>query len=280
MGKGFKDRDGKFHPISNYVRQSSSGHRDNQRMIRGANTAQILGKAISDFAEKRRENFARQKEIQRDMFQKELEHRRRFEKGIINSYLLARKQHITDPQQLKKFIYSKNPDLEDDKDTLRFVQSIVNDFKKQLTHFEESIAGKKEAVQKQLREEFEKSLKESEVYYDEVAKEQKAKLDKDLKAELEKSEGLLKKEKEKREKLEQAMKEREEKEKEYKKAQQESKSEEEVKQKKEQFEQAEKKAETAQSEEAKIEKDILEELKDIETESKEPVEYGFPEGII
>jgi hypothetical protein len=249
-------------------------------MIRGASTAQIFGKAISDFAQKRKENFARQKEIQRDEFQKELDHRRRFEKGIINSYLLARKQHITDPQQLKKFIYSKNPDLEDDKDTLRFVQAIVNDFKKQLEHFEESVAGKKEQVQKELRKEFEASLKESEVYYDEISKEQKAKLDKDLQKELDKSNELLKKEKEKREKVEGALKEQEEKEKQLKKAQQENKPPEEIKQRAESVEQAVKKVETAQSEEAKIEKDILEELKDIEQEQKEPMEIGFPEGII
>jgi len=279
MGSGYKDEKGKFHPIGNYVRQSSSGHRD-QRMIRGASTAQIFGRAISDFAQKRKENFARQKEIQRKEFQEELDHRRRFQKGIINSYLLARKQHVTDPQQLKKFIYSKNPDLEDDKDTLRFVQSIVNDFKKQLAHFEESIAGKKEEVQKALRKEFEESLKESEVYYDEIAKKQKAELDKDLQKELDKSNILLKKEKEKREKVEQAIKEKEEREEQLKKAEEEKRSSEEIQKKIEQVQQAEKKVETAQSEEAEIEKDILEELKDIEKESKEPVEIGFPEGII
>lgn len=280
MAKGFKDSEGRFHPTGNYTKRSPTHKSDQNRMFRGAGTAQIFKMAISDFAQKRKEEFAKQKEVERQRLRNELDHRRRFESGIIRAYILAKQQHITDPKQLKKFIYSRNPDLEDDKDTLQFVQSIVNDFKKQSASFEASITGKGEKEQNRLRAEFDNSIRDTEVFHDALEKDLKQKLDKDLQKELDKSNELLKKEKEKREKVEEALKEKDKKENELKNAQQENKSPEEIKKKIEQVQQAEKKVETAQSEEAKIEKDILEELKDIEQESKEPLEFGFPEGII
>ena len=279
MGKGFKDEKGKFHPIGNYV--SHTTHSGNStRMIRGADTAQIFKKAINDYATKRKENFARQKEMQRTEFQNELEQRRLYATKIKRSYRKAKEQHITNPQALKKFIFSAIPDLSDDKDTLRFVQSIVNEYIEQEKHFKQSTAGKKADEIKKLETEFEASIKESDEVFKEFQDKATAKEKSDLKNKLEKQNELLEKEKKKREEVESYIKIKEQKEKELLEAEKQLKSAEEIKKKEDELRKAEQQTTKVESEEQKIQQDIAKEISNIVKEEKEPVEVGFPEGII
>lgn len=279
MVKGFKDSDGKFHPIGNYVKQSSA-RMSHDRMLRGSDTAQILGRAVADFARKRKENYEIQKKRQSEMFHQELELRRKFSPEIVRAYRQAKKMQITDPQKLKKYIYSKVPELRDDKDTLRFVQSIVNEYIEQERELKRKISGASEAEAKRLQSEFDDAINESKTDFEHYQKEQEKKVKDDITSKLKESEELLKKEKSAREKAEKELKEKIELEKKLKDAEQEKQDEEQLNKLRQELNKAKAEAESAMKVQENIERDIVEEIKDIKQESKEEAEVGFPEGII
>lgn len=278
MVKGFKDKDGTFHPIGNYVKHPSMRLKE-ERMLRGAGTAQIFAKAVSDFAQKRKENFEKQRQLEKEEFQKEIQLRRSFAPKIMRAYRLAKQQQITNPQQLKKFIYSKVPELRDDKETLMFVQSIVNEYIEQETRFKKSVAGKDPQEIKKLREEFDKAIEETQHDFESELVQQEKMAKEKIQKEFDEQKKLLDEAKIKEKKLQDALEDKKKKEKELKDAEK-SKSPEEIKKKVEEVQQAEKKVETAQVDQQKIEKEILSELKDIQKETKQESEVGFPEGII
>jgi hypothetical protein len=168
--KGFKDKDGKFHPIG------QSGVRKTRQVskVRYSNDtglSQILGQSVKDFAKLNRDRYNTWKSEQEDKFQEELVLRRKFRVPLIRAFRLARAQEIRKPKELEKFIRQNIPDLPSGKKTNRFVEKVLKEFIKEETRFKSKIAGKSEEEKKKLETAFEMALTESEAVFNKIEKE-------------------------------------------------------------------------------------------------------------
>jgi hypothetical protein len=174
--RGFKDKDGKFHPIG------QSGVRKSRQVakVRYANDAglsQVLGQSVKDFAKLNRDRYNIWKKDQGDKFDEELRLRRKFRVPLIRAFRLARDQEITKPKELEKFIRQNIPDLPKGKKTNRFVEKVLKEFVKEEKRFKSRIAGKSEEEQKKLETSFERALTESEAVFNKIEKERDQKFE-------------------------------------------------------------------------------------------------------
>jgi len=165
--KGFKDRDGKFHPIG------QSGVRRNRQItkIRYSNDAglsQILGQSVKDFAKLNRDRYSVWKTEQEEKFQEDLVLRRKFRVPLIRAFRLARAQEIRKPKELEKFIRQNIPDLPKGRKTNKFVEKVLKEFIKEETRFKSRISGKSEEEKKKLETAFEEALTESEAVFNKI----------------------------------------------------------------------------------------------------------------
>jgi len=130
MARGFKDKEGRFHPTDRtQPKMPSSFHDGSKKMgIDGlAITKQIL-KQTEIFARKRADQFkTKQKEI-KDRQIRELQLRKSAEKRIISSFKRARNLKIKDPVALKNQILIDVPEIEDNRENLKFIENILNGF--------------------------------------------------------------------------------------------------------------------------------------------------------
>lgn len=167
MVKGFKDKDGKFHPIGQSgvrkIRQISKVRYSNDTGL-----SQILGQSVKDFAKLNRDRYNTWKSEQDDKFQEELVLRRKFRVPLIRAFRLARAQEIRKPKELEKFIRQTIPDLPSGKKTNRFVEKVLKEFIKEEARFKSRISGKSEEEKKKLEIAFEEALTESEKVFNNV----------------------------------------------------------------------------------------------------------------
>jgi len=276
MVKGFKDRDGKFHPVQNYHRKSSR-----VRFANDSGLSEILSKGVKDFATLNRDRYNSWKEVQNEKFQEDLQLRRKFRVPLIKAYKLARDQEITRPKELEKFIRQNIPDLPQGKKTNRFVEKVLGEFIREERRFKQKISGKSEAEQKKLTDAFEMALTESQAVFNKIESQRDEKF-----AQQEKNDHAkwLKK----IERLENDAKKHNDAEKQHNKDMDELKKrmdkgapKEDVNQAKEKAEQSEKKAETEQKQETTFAQDVFDEMaKDQEKSENKEFEFGFPSEIV
>lgn len=129
MVRGFKDDKGRFHPTESTVGTSSRFHDSSKRMgLDGQGIAKQLLKQAGVFAKNRADQFKKkQKEIKERQL-RELTVRRDAEKRIISSFKRARNLQIKDPVALKNQILIDVPEIEDNKENLKFIENILNGF--------------------------------------------------------------------------------------------------------------------------------------------------------
>jgi len=163
---GYKDRDGKFHPIQQYRRKSSR-----VRYANDSGLSQLAGQAVKDFAILNRDRYNSWKVDQDKKFQEELVLRRKFRVPLIRAFRLARAQEITKPKELEKFIRQNIPDLPKGKKTNRFVEKVLKEFIKEERRFKEKLEGKPEEEKKKLEDSFEMALTESEKVFNKIVAE-------------------------------------------------------------------------------------------------------------
>lgn len=274
MVKGFKDRNGKFHPI-NQGRVGKTRYAK-VRYSNGAGSAQVLEKENRDFANKIKERYNQFKANQEEKFQKDIDLRRKFQNKLITSFRQARAQNVREGRDLEKFVRQQIPDLPRDKGIEKFVKGVLRDFVKQEARLEKVKAGKSEEEKQKLQDAFEQSLKESELKFREAQtiqntkfREESEKREKKQNTEIEK---LEKKVKDKEDAERQATKDAEN----ARKASKENKPQAEAK-----AEASEKKAEQEQKEETTFADQVAEELQKDKQEAKtEDFSFGFPEEVI
>jgi len=272
--KGFKDRDGKFHPI----KQGRVG-KTRYAKVRYSNNAgstQILEKQNRDFANKIKERYNQFKANQDDKFQKDIELRRKFQNKLITAFRQARAQNVREGRDLEKFVRQQIPDLPRDKGIEKFVKGVLRDFVKQEARLEKVKAGKSEEEKTKLQDAFEQSLKDSELKFRDAQvdqnkkfREESEKREKKQNAELDK---LKKKVKDKEDAERQAEKDAEN----ARNASIENKPQAEAK-----AEASEMKAEQEAKEETTFTDQVTEEFqKDMQEAKTEDFSFGFPEEIV
>ncbi len=175
--KGFKDRDGKFHPI-NQGRVGKTRYAK-VRYSNGAGSAQILEKQNRDFANKIKERYNQFKANQEEKFQKDIELRRKFQNKLIVAFRQARAQNVKEGRDLEKFVRQQIPDLPRDKGIEKFVKGVLRDFVKQEARLEKVKSGKSEEEKQKLQDAFEQSIRESEVRFKDAQVDQNKKFRED-----------------------------------------------------------------------------------------------------
>lgn len=278
MARGFKDTEGKFHPITQYA----GGKKKNQshRYANDSGLSSMLERSVKDFATKRKNQFKEFKETQNQKFQEEIDMRRRFSGKLIIAFRLAQKQGIKNPKQLEKFIRAQIPDLPEGRDTNRFVEKVLREFVKQERDFSKKIKGKSEAEQKLLKQAFDQSIIDSENRFAEIQKDLDKKFEEQAKKDAKEFEEKQKKlKKEENDRIQAEKKERQAKE-ELEKKKQSGASESEIKQAEQKVEQTEKIADVEAKEEKDFAMDVLEELEKEKNQMNNEFEVGFPSEII
>ena len=279
MVKGFKDRNGKFHPI-NQGRVGKTRYAK-VRYSNGAGSAQILEKENRDFANKIKQRYNQFKANQDEKFQKDIDLRRKFQNKLITAFRQARAQNVREGRDLEKFVRQQIPDLPRDKGIEKFVKGVLRDFVRQEARLEKVKVGKSEEEKQKLQDSFEQSLKQSEVKFREAQVDQNKKF-------RDESEKREKKQNAEIEKLEKKVKDKEDAERQAEKDADEVRKK--VKQGASQPEQAsaeakadasEKKAEQQAKEETTFADQVAEELQKDKQEAKtEDFSFGFPEEVI
>lgn len=280
MAKGFKDQDGKFHPIG----QSGVSRKSRTRNVRysnGVGSAQILEKENRDFANKIKERYNQFKANQLDSFNEEVAMRRKFRGRLITAYRQAVRQNIKSGKDLEKFIRQQVPDLPQERGINKFVTKVLKEFKKQEESLEKSKRGKSEEEKTKLETQFELSLKESETQFrivqaqqDKKFREEAEKRDKDSQKKIDK---LEKEAKEAEDANKQAQKDADE----ARKKEKEGASQEQQKKADEKAEESAKQAEKEQKDETTFADEVAEELKQDKQEAKtEDFSFGFPSEIV
>ncbi|MCP6727129.1 MAG: hypothetical protein KJI69_03835 [Patescibacteria group bacterium] len=277
MVKGFKDRDGKFHPIS----QSKGVRKSRVRYANDSGLSEILSQGAKDFARLNRDRYNDWKSTQNQKFQEDLDLRRKFRVALIRSFRLARAQEITRPKELEKFIRQNIPDLPQGKKTNRFVEKVLGEFIREEKRFKEKIKGKSEAEQKQLNDAFEMALTESEAVFKKIEAERDDKFaqqeKQDHKKWLNKIEKLQNEAKQHKEAEKQHQKDIDE----LNKRMNQGAPKEDVKESKAKAEQSEKKADTEQKQETTFAQDVFDEMaKDQEKSENKDFKFGFPSEIV
>ena len=185
MVKGFKDKDGKFHPIGQSgVRKIR--HISKVRYSNDAGLSQVLGQSVKDFATLNRNRYNTWKTEQQQKFEEDLVLRRKFRVPLIRAFRLARAQEIKKPKELEKFIRQSIPDLPSGKKTNRFVEKVLKEFIKEEARFKSRISGKTEEEKKELEKAFEMALTESEAVFNKIESERDEKFEKQEKQDTEK----------------------------------------------------------------------------------------------
>ena len=162
-------KDDQFHPITQY-RGVSKNNR--VRYSNNIGSQQILQEGIKSFARKTKEKYDQYRAEQDAKYEKDLEMRRKFEGKLITAYMLARKQQISNPRDLEKFIRQQIPDLPKGKETNEFVIRTLRDFKNRIENLEKSQKGKPKEEQKALEDEFKDSIRESQASFKKIQAEQ------------------------------------------------------------------------------------------------------------
>lgn len=280
MVSGFKDRDGKFHPISQGgVRKSRHGSRT--RYANDAGLSSILGQSVKDFATLNRDRYNTWKTQQDEKFQEELVLRRKFRVPLIRAFRLARAQEITRPKELEKFIRQNIPDLPKGKKTNRFVEKVLKEFVKEEARFKQRKAGKSEEEQKKLDQAFENALDESEAVFKKIEKDRDVEFNKHEKEDkqkwLSRIDKLNKETEKSAEKADKLQKDIDE----LNKRNREGASTEDVNQAKKQAQESEKEAKDERKDETNFASDVFDELAKEQNKSDHTdFSFGFPSEII
>jgi len=127
--RGFKDEKNKFHPTERKVGTSSRFHDPSWKMGQdGQSITKQLLKQAGVFARNRADQFKKKQEQIKEKNLRELKIRRDAEKRIISSFKRARDLQIRDPVALKNQILIDVPEIEDNRENLRFIEKILNGF--------------------------------------------------------------------------------------------------------------------------------------------------------
>ena len=157
MVQGFI-RDKKFHPIS-----ASKGKRLSRTALLGRDLrvgqdgdtiAKLLNARVKQFASDRAHLYGRIKEEQRDKSIQQRDLNRRLKGRIIQQFRLARAQNILKPKELEEFMLSAIPDLKNDRQSIKFVTTVIQEFLDREKEFKKKIKDKPEDERKQLETAF------------------------------------------------------------------------------------------------------------------------------
>ncbi len=280
MVRGFKDRDGKFHPIGQSgVRKSRQTSK--VRYANDAGLSQILGQSVKDFATLNRNRYNTWKTEQETKFEEDLVLRRKFRVPLIRAFRLARAQEIKKPKELEKFIRQNIPDLPKGKKTNRFVEKVLKEFVKEEARFKSRISGKTEDEKKELEKAFEMALTESEAVFNKIEKERDASFEKQEKQDTEKWQKRIDKinaEANKHKDAEEQLRKDNEA---LKKRMEQDASKADVNDAKEKVKESTKEEKQEQRNETNFASDVFDELaKDQEKSESMDFEFGFPSGIV
>jgi len=279
--RGFKDRDGKFHPIGQSGGVRKSRQTSKVRYSNGSGSAQILEKQNRDFANKIKDRYNQFKANQLENFNDEIAMRRKFRGRLIIAYRQAIRQKIKSGRDLEKFIRGKIPDLPQEKGINKFVTKVLREFKKQEESLEKDKRGKSKEEKEALDTLFEDSLKESEAQFRIVQTDQDTK----FRDEVDKRDAKHKKEIEKLEQkakdAEDSLRQRDKDKADADKKEKEGASQEEQKKADDKAQESEKQAEQEQKEETTFADEVADELKKDQQEAKtEDFSFGFPSEIV
>ena len=270
-------KDDKFHPITQYGGVSKNNR---VRYSNNIGSQQLLQESVKLFARKTKEKYNEYKAKQDAKFEKDLEMRRKFEGRLISAYMLARKQQISSPRDLEKFIRQQIPDLPKGKETDEFVVRTLRDFKNRIENLEKSQKGKPKEEQKALEDEFKDSIRESQASFKKIQAEQDKKFVDDQKKYREeinkKLEKLEKEAQEKEDAVKQMKKDFEE----LQKKKKEGASKEEQQNAQHKADESAKKAEKESKDETTFASDVAEELKKDEAKIEFDFSESFPSGIV
>lgn len=130
MAKGFKDKEGRFHPTDRTQPKMPSRFHDGSKQmgVDGLGITKQLLKQTGIFARKRADQFKEKQQEIKDRQIRELKVRRDSEKRIISSFKRARDLQIKDPVALKNQILIDVPEIQDNKENLKFIENILNGF--------------------------------------------------------------------------------------------------------------------------------------------------------
>ncbi len=161
MVRGFI-RDKKFHPIT-----ASKGKRLSRTALLGRDLrvgqdgdtiAKLLNARVKQFASDRAQLYGRIKEGQRDKNIQQRDLNRRLKGRIIQQFRLARAQNILKPKELEEFMLSAIPDLKSDRESIKFVTTVIQEFLDREKEFKKKIKD----IDKDEREGLEKAFVEAE----------------------------------------------------------------------------------------------------------------------
>jgi len=207
---GFKDEKKKFHPItvSKQARQVRSAHlgRDLRVGQDGTQLTKLLSIQVKDFAKSRAIQFKNLRAEQIRKRDADLVRKRKFKGQILRLFRDARIQFITKPKELKDFIFSGIPDLKDDKENLRFVTQIIQEFLDREKEFKKKIRDKPEEERKILEKEFKDAEERSAETFETATKQLNKDFDKNQDKKVKNLQNLIDKFRDKEKKLKESEK--------------------------------------------------------------------------
>lgn len=161
MVKGFKDEQGRFHPIGDSRQNSFRPKSINYiKYKNGSSVSKQILKQATDFAQKKALQFKKWEAEQEVKKLEQLEKRKRLQSRIILSFKKNRALGITKPKPLKNAILVDIPELSDNKEDINFIQEIVNEFLKRerdVSKEIEKVEKKDPELARQLKQQFEKA---------------------------------------------------------------------------------------------------------------------------
>lgn len=130
MARGFKDDKGNFHPTDRTLPKMPSRFHDGTKKmgVDGVGITKQLLKQTGIFARKRADEFKKKQDQIKERQIRELKLRRDAEKRIVSSFKRARDLQIKDPVALKNQILIDVPEIQDNKENLKFIENILNGF--------------------------------------------------------------------------------------------------------------------------------------------------------
>ncbi len=157
MVQGFI-RDKKFHPISankgKRLSRTALLGRDLRVGQDGDTIAKLLNARVKQFASDRAHLYGRIQEEQRDKNIQRRDLNTRLRPKILKQFRLARAQNIVKPRDLEDFLLAKIPELKSDRQSIKFVTNVIQEFLDREKDFEKKIKDKPAGEQAELREAF------------------------------------------------------------------------------------------------------------------------------
>lgn len=166
MVQGFI-RDKKFHPISTSKGKRLSRTAQLGRDLRvgqdGDTIAKLLNARVRQFASDRAHLYGRIQEEQRDKNVHLRDLNTRLRPKIIRQFRLARDQNILKPKELESFLLAKIPELGSDRQSIKFVTNVIQEFLNREKDFEKRIKDKPSDEQATLRTAFKSAETDTDV---------------------------------------------------------------------------------------------------------------------